>query len=47
MTTPNGALLLLRKQLGVIPDALLTQPLFLSIDDTTVEKFGKKFELCS
>lgn len=35
------------KAMGVVPDSLGTQPLFLSIDDTMVEKFGKKFELCS
>ncbi len=35
------------KALHLIPDALQKQPLFLSIDDTMVEKFGKRFELCS
>lgn len=35
------------KALRIVPDALDAQPLFLSIDDTMVEKFGKKFELCS
>lgn len=35
------------KAVRVVPDSLGTQPLFLSIDDTMVEKFGKKFELCS
>ena len=35
------------KVVKVVPDSLETQPLFLSIDDTMVEKFGKKFELCS
>ena len=35
------------KAVRVIPDTLAKQPLFLSIDDTMVEKFGKKFELCS
>ena len=35
------------KAVRVIPDTLAEQPLFLSIDDTMVEKFGKKFELCS
>ena len=35
------------KSMGVVPDSLGTQPLFLFIDDTMVEKFGKKFELCS
>lgn len=31
----------------MVPDSLETQPLFLSFDDTMVEKFAKKFELCS
>jgi len=35
------------KALHLVPDALHKQPLFLSIDDTMVEKFGKRFELCS
>ena len=35
------------KALHIIPDTLKTQPLFLSIDDTMVEKAGTKFELCS
>jgi len=35
------------KALQLIPDTLFKQPLFLSIDDTMVEKSGKKFELCS
>lgn len=35
------------KVVKVVPDSLETQPLFLSIDDTMVEKFAKKFELCS
>lgn len=35
------------KAVRTIPDTLRAQPLFLSIDDTMVEKFGKKFELCS
>ncbi len=35
------------KAVRTIPDALGTQPLFFSIDDTMVKKFGKKFELCS
>lgn len=35
------------KACRLIPDALKTQPLFLSIDDTMVEKSGTKFELCS
>lgn len=35
------------KAVRVVPDSLETQPLFLSIDDTMIEKFGKKFELCS
>jgi len=35
------------KALRLVSDALQKQPLFLSIDDTMVEKSGKKFELCS
>ncbi len=35
------------KALSTVPDQLKGQPLFLSIDDTMVEKKGKKFELCS
>ncbi len=35
------------KALRVVPDPLADQPLFLSIDDTMVEKSGKHFELCS
>lgn len=35
------------KAIRAVPDTLASQPLFLSIDDTMVEKFGKKFELCS
>ena len=35
------------KALAVVPASLDSQPLFLSIDDTLVEKSGKKFELCS
>lgn len=35
------------KAARIIPDRLKTQPLFLSIDDTMVEKAGTKFELCS
>ncbi len=30
--------------LGLIPDSLKSQPVFLCIDDTMVSKFGKKFE---
>lgn len=30
--------------LNLIPDTLITQPIFLCIDDTMVSKFGKKFE---
>ena len=37
----------LSKALKVVPDQLALQPLFLSIDDTMVEKEGEKFELCS
>ena len=33
-----------RKALSVIPQQLNSQPLLLSIDDTLIEKFGKKFE---
>ena len=36
-----------RKALSVIPEQLNSQPLFLSIDDTLIEKFGKKFEHAS
>ena len=35
------------KTLRAIPGSLENQPLFLSIDDTMVEKSGKHFELCS
>lgn len=35
------------KALRAVPGQLEAQPLFLSIDDTMVEKDGKKFELCS
>ena len=35
------------KAVSTVPESLEGQPLFLSIDDTMVEKFGKKFELCS
>ena len=35
------------KALRVVPDRLKEQPLFLSIDDTMVEKEGEKFELRS
>ena len=35
------------KTLSVIPEQLDSQPLFLSIDDTLIEKFGKKFEHAS
>lgn len=35
------------KALKIIPETLESQPLFLTIDDTMIEKFGKKFELCS
>ncbi|MFG6324989.1 MAG: transposase [Lachnospiraceae bacterium] len=37
----------LSKALKAVPEQLAVQPLFLSIDDTMVEKEGKKFELCS
>ena len=33
-----------KKALSVVPEQLDSQPLFLSIDDTLIEKFGKKFE---
>lgn len=35
------------KALSLIPESLQSQPVFLSIDDTMVEKSGDKFELCS
>ncbi len=35
------------KAIRVVPGSLEEQPLFLSIDDTMVEKSGKHFELCS
>lgn len=35
------------KAVQLIPDSLQKQPLFLSIDDTLIEKSGRKFELCS
>lgn len=35
------------KAVRVVPGPLENQPLFLSIDDTMVEKFGRHFELCS
>ncbi|MEZ3472994.1 MAG: transposase [Lachnospiraceae bacterium] len=37
----------LSKALKAVPCQLALQPLFLSIDDTMVEKEGEKFELCS
>lgn len=37
----------LKKALSIIPESLASQPVFLSVDDTMIEKFGKKFELCS
>ena len=37
----------LSKALSAVPDRLTVQPLFLSIDDTMVEKEGEKFELRS
>ncbi len=37
----------LSKALKAVPCQLDLQPLFLSIDDTMVEKEGEKFELCS
>lgn len=37
----------LSKALRVVPGQLAAQPLFLSIDDTMVEKEGEKFELCA
>ena len=33
-----------RLALGLIPDTLKSQPVFLCIDDTMIPKFGKKFE---
>jgi len=36
-----------KKALSVVPEQLDSQPLFLSVDDTLVEKFGKKFEYSS
>ncbi len=35
------------KAVRAVPGSLTEQPLFLSIDDTMVEKSGKRFELCS
>ena len=35
------------KAVRAVPRPLEGQPLFLSIDDTMVEKFGRHFELCS
>lgn len=35
------------KAVQVVPGSLEEQPLFLSIDDTMIEKSGKHFELCS
>lgn len=35
------------KAIRVVPDSLYKHPLFLSIDDTMVEKSGSHFELCS
>ncbi len=35
------------KALKAVPGQLATQPLFLSIDDTMLEKEGEKFELYS
>ncbi len=37
----------LSKALKAVPEQLAAQPLFLSVDDTMVEKEGKKFELRS
>ena len=36
-----------RLALGCVPCDLATQPVFICIDDTMVEKFGKKFECVS
>ena len=47
MITLSGMMLLYRKQFGAVPRPLEGQPIFLSIDDTMVEKFGRHFELCS
>ena len=35
------------KAVRAVPGPLEEQPLFLSLDDTMIEKFGKHFELCS
>ena len=35
------------KAVQTVPDTLTHQPIFLSIDDTMIEKYGKHFELCS
>ena len=35
------------KAVQTVPDTLAHQPIFLSIDDTMIEKYGKHFELCS
>ena len=35
------------KAIRVVPESLRNHPLFLSIDDTMVEKYGSHFELCS
>ena len=35
------------KAVHILPESLEDQPLFLSIDDTMVEKSGKQFELCT
>lgn len=35
------------KAVPAVPDTLRAQPMFLSIDDTMVEKAGTRFELCS
>ena len=35
------------KAVRTVPNTLAHQPIFLSIDDTMIEKSGKRFELCS
>ena len=35
------------KAVRAVPGSLEEQPLFLSLDDTMIEKSGKHFELCS
>ena len=35
------------KAVRTVPGTLADQPIFLSIDDTMVEKYGTKFQVCS